>query len=199
MPLQKDWRLPRLEELGRISMWHSILHLDQSILEKVLRPLFIYIFLLIALRLGGQRELGQTNALQFVLLLSVANAVQNGIIGNDVSITGAIIGAVTLFLVNGLVEIITSRSPRAHALVLGRPVELVIRNRVQVRTMRRQRLSEDDLTQAALTVGGATVLDIERATLAADGTIHVVLVSQVNLSEQIRILNEKIDQLISEK
>jgi uncharacterized membrane protein YcaP (DUF421 family) len=180
-------------------MWHSILHLDQSILEKVLRPLFIYIFLLIALRLGGQRELGQTNALQFVLLLSVANAVQNGIIGNDVSITGAIIGALTLFLVNGLVEIITSRSPRAHALVLGRPVELVIRNRVQVRTMRRQRLSEDDLTQAALTVGGATVLDIERATLAADGTIHVVLVSQVNLSEQIRILNEKIDQLISEK
>ena len=180
-------------------MWHSILHLDQSILEKVLRPLFVYGFLLVALRLGGQRELGQTNALQFVLLLSVANAVQNGIIGNDVSITGAIIGAVTLFLVNGLVEIVTSRSPRAHALVLGRPVELVIHNRVQIRTMHRQRLSEDDLTQAALAVGGATVLDIERATLAADGTIHVVLVSQVNLSEQIRILNEKINQLISEK
>ncbi len=180
-------------------MWHSILHLDPSILEKIVRPIIIYVFLLIALRLGGQREISQTNALQFVLLLSVANAVQNGIIGNDVSVSGAIIGAVTLFLVNGIVEIVTSRSPRAHALVLGRPAELVIHNRVQVRTLRRQRLSEDDLTQAAISAGGETLHDIERATLASDGTIHVVLISQVNLAEQIRLLNEKIDKLLSEK
>ena len=180
-------------------MWHSIFHLDPSILEKVLRPLFIYCFLLVALRLGGQRELSQTTALQFVLLLSVANAVQNGIIGNDVSVSGAIIGAVTLFLVNGVVEIITSRSPKAHLVIIGRPVELVIHNRVQVRTLRRQRLSNEDLEQAAVAAGGESINDIERATLASDGTIRVVLTSQVNLAEQIRLLNIKIDKLLAEK
>lgn len=180
-------------------MWHSILHLDPTVFEKILRPVVIYGFLLIALRLGGQRELSQTNALQFVLLLSVANAVQNGIIGKDDSITGAIIGAVTLFLVNGIVEIVTSRSPKAHALIIGRPVELVVHNRVQVRTMRRQRLSEADLVQAAVAAGGETIHDIERATLAADGSIQIVLVPHVNLAEQIRILNHKIDKLIAEK
>ncbi len=180
-------------------MWHSILHLDPSILEKILRPLFIYGFLLIALRLGGQRELSQTTALQFVLLLSVANAVQNGIIGNDVSVSGAIIGAVTLFLVNGVIEIVTSRSPKAHLVIIGRPVELVIHNRVQVRTLRRQRLSNDDLEQAAVAAGGESINDIERATLASDGTIHVVLTSQVNLAEQIRLLNIKIDKLLAER
>ena len=180
-------------------MWHSIFHLDPSILEKVLRPVLIYGFLLIALRLGGQRELNQTTALQFVLLLSVANAVQNGIIGNDVSVSGAIIGAVTLFLVNGVVEIITSRSPKAHLVIIGRPVELVIHNRVQVRTLRRQRLSNDDLEQAAVAAGGESINDIERATLASDGTIRVVLTSQVNLAEQIRLLNIKIDKLIADK
>lgn len=180
-------------------MWHSIFHLDPSILEKVLRPLFIYGFLLIALRVGGQREISQTNALQLVLLLSVANAVQNGIIGNDVSVSGAILGAATLFITNGVVEIIVSRSPRAHSLIIGRPVELVIHNRVQVRMLRRQRLSEDDLVQAAVAAGGETVHDIERATLASDGSIHVTLVSHVNLAEQIRLLNIKIDQLIADK
>lgn len=180
-------------------MWHDIFHLDPSVLEKIVRPIIIYVFLLIALRLGGQREISQSSALQFVLLLSVANAVQNGIIGNDASISGAIIGAVSLFLINGIVEIITSRNPRAHAIIIGRPAELVIHNRVQVRTLRRQRLSEDDLTQAAISAGGETLHDIERATIAADGTIHVVLISQVNLAEQIRLLNEKIDKLLSEK
>ena len=81
-------------------MWHQMFSLEPSILEKILRPLAIYIFLLIAIRIGGQRELGQSNILQFILLLSVANAVQNGIIGVDDSITGALIGAVTLFTAN---------------------------------------------------------------------------------------------------
>ena len=69
-------------------MLHAMFHLDPSVLEKILRPLAIYAFLLIAIRLGGQREIGQNNALQFVLLLSVANAVQNGIIGVDNWLTG---------------------------------------------------------------------------------------------------------------
>ena len=65
--------------------------------------------------------------------------------------------------------------------------------------MRRQRLSEADLVQAAVAAGGETIHDIERATLAADGSIQIVLVSHVNLAEQIRILNNKIDTLIAEK
>lgn len=57
-------------------------------------------FLVGALRVVGKGELGQANTLDLVVLLLVANAVQNGIIGNDVSVTGAVIGAVTLFVIN---------------------------------------------------------------------------------------------------
>jgi hypothetical protein len=99
-------------------------HLEPSVLEKILRPVIIYLFILVALRIGGQREISQTSALQLVLLLSVANAVQNGIIGTDDSVSGAIIGAATLFTVNGIVEILASRSPRIHSLVVGRPLNL---------------------------------------------------------------------------
>ncbi|MEY4079817.1 MAG: hypothetical protein RL430_247, partial [Actinomycetota bacterium] len=80
-------------------MWHELFHLTPSVLEKILRAVAVYAFLLVALRLGGKREMGQLNMMDFVVLLAVANAVQNGIIGDDNSITGAVIGAATLFVI----------------------------------------------------------------------------------------------------
>ena len=81
-------------------MWHDMFALPVPVAEKILRALFVYLFLVIALRLAGKRELAQLSTFDFVVLLSVANAVQNGIIGNDDSITGAWIGAMTLFVAN---------------------------------------------------------------------------------------------------
>ena len=179
-------------------MWHSMFHLEPSIVEKILRPFVIYLFLLVGLRIGGQREISQTSALQLVLLLSVANAVQNGIIGTDDSISGSIIGATTLFLVNGIVEILASRNPRIHSLVVGRPVELVTRGAINNRVMRRHRISNEDLLQAAIAAGGETLHDIEKAQLSPSGTIDVVLHSTMDLRNEIRMLNAKIDRLLSQ-
>ena len=173
-------------------------HLEPSVIEKILRPLFIYLFLLIAIRIGGQRELGQNNALQFVLLLSVANAVQNGIIGVDESITGALIGALTLFLANGVVEILTSRSLKMHAIIIGRPIQLVTHGIINYRTLRRQRLSVEDLLEAATHVGVTSLHDIDHAVLTLDGAITVTPKSSRSSLEQIATLNAKIDELIAE-
>ena len=177
-------------------MWHSMLHLDPSIAEKVLRPIAIYVFLIVAIRLGGHREMNQTSALQFVLLLSVANAVQNGIIGSDDSITGAVIGAVTLFLVNGIVEIATSRNARVRQIVIGRPVELVWRGVVRTRELHRHRISPEDLSQAALTAGGLGTSDIEHAVLTADGNIVVSLKSSTEIADRLGALEAKLDELL---
>ena len=77
-------------------MLHDLFSMGPSVGEKILRAVLIYVFLLAALRVGGKRELGQLNTMDFVVLLAVANAVQNGIIGQDDSVTGAIIGATSL-------------------------------------------------------------------------------------------------------
>ena len=179
-------------------MWSDIFHLEPSILEKILRPLFIYLFLLIAIRIGGQRELGQNNALQFVLLLSVANAVQNGIIGVDDSVTGAVVGAITLFLANGVVELLTSRSLKMHALIIGRPIQLVTHGVINRRTLRRQRLSEEDLREAATRVGITSLHDIDHAILTSDGDITVTPKSSRSMHEEISELQRKIDLLLIE-
>ena len=108
-------------------MWHDMFALPVPVVEKVLRALFVYRFLVIALRLAGKRELAQLSTFDFVVLLSVANAVQNGIIGEDDSITGAWIGAMTLFLANFALRVhdraqspSAERPPRVQPAKLGR-------------------------------------------------------------------------------
>ena len=100
-------------------MWHSIWHLDLTVAEKVIRPILIYGFLVIALRVVGRRELGQANTLDLIVMLLIANAVQNGIIGDDVSVTGAFIGAGVLFGLNEGLNRVTAIKT-AERIVVGR-------------------------------------------------------------------------------
>src|SRR6476469_6880502 len=72
-------------------------------IEKIVRPVIIYIFLVVSLRLAGKRELAQLNPFDLVVLLTISNTVQNAIIGEDNTVTGGLIGAATLLFVNHLV------------------------------------------------------------------------------------------------
>src|ERR1700730_10682472 len=77
--------------------------MDVTLIEKIVRPILVYFFLIIGLRLAGKRELAQLNTFDLVVLLTLSNTVQNAIIGNDNSIIGGLIGAATLLVVNYIV------------------------------------------------------------------------------------------------
>ena len=83
--------------------WSHMFALGLPVLEKVLRPIAVYLFLVVGLRLAGKRELAQLNPFDLIVLLTLSNTVQNAIIGDDNSITGGLIGAATLLLVNWVV------------------------------------------------------------------------------------------------
>ena len=118
-------------------MWGDIFDLQVSAGEKVLRAILIYLFLIAVLRIVGKRELGQANTLDLVVLLLVANAVQNGIIGNDVSVTGAVIGALTLFARNEVVTRTTYAFPWASRAVEGEPTLLISHGQPVRKALRR--------------------------------------------------------------
>src|SRR3989440_12271577 len=84
-------------------IWTDILQPGIPILEKIVRPILVYLFLIVSLRLAGKRELAQLNPFDLVVLLTLSNTVQNAIIGNDNSVVGGIIGASTLLTVNYVV------------------------------------------------------------------------------------------------
>jgi uncharacterized membrane protein YcaP (DUF421 family) len=101
-----------------------------SILEKIVRPVLVYVFLVVGLRLAGKRELAQLNAFDLVVLLTISNTVQNAIIGSDNSVLGGVIGATTLLLFNYTVVRFVFGHPKVERFLEGDPTLLVQRGRL---------------------------------------------------------------------
>src|SRR5450631_4743299 len=113
------------EWLASSKMWGDIFVVGAPIAEKILRPALVYVFLVVALRVFGKRELAQLNPFDLVVLLSLSNTVQNAIIGNDNSLTGGLVGAFTLLAVNYLVVRFLFRHRRLDEFFEGRPSVLI--------------------------------------------------------------------------
>jgi uncharacterized membrane protein YcaP (DUF421 family) len=156
-------------------MWQNIFQLDLSVIEKVIRSVLIYLFLLCALRLGGKRELAQLNMMDFVVLLAVANAVQNGIIGHDESVSGALIGAVVLFVANGLAVSLSQRSRTMRRVLIGSEIILIKDGVARHKSIKRERLGNDDVLQAITEAGARSIEDVELCVMEPNGHIVVRL------------------------
>ena len=152
-------------------MWHDIFAMGVNVGEKLLRDLLIYVFLVIALRLRGKRELGQSNTLDLLVLLLVANAVQNGIIGADNSVTGAVIGATGLFAINYVFSQLAYRYDWADWLFEGTPTELIHDGKPVMEALRRNQLSLPELRSIARRQGFTDLGAVRTAILETNGIV----------------------------
>jgi uncharacterized membrane protein YcaP (DUF421 family) len=152
-------------------IWDHLMHLDIPAAEKIIRPILVYAFLVVGLRLAGKRELAQLNSMDLVVLLMLSNTVQNAIIGNDNSVTGGIIGACTLLLVNHLFIRYLFRHARLSRIVQGDPVPLVEKGQVLTRPLRHELITLDELTSAAHRQGFGGLEDVDKAVLEPSGTL----------------------------
>src|SRR5512141_1404725 len=118
------------EWLATPKMWGDIFAVGAPVLEKILRPALVYVFLVVALRVFGKRELAQLNPFDLVVLLSLSNTVQNAIIGNDNSLTGGLVGALALLCINYLVVRFLFRHRRLDQIFEGKPSTLIQHGRV---------------------------------------------------------------------
>lgn len=155
--------------------WHSLLNdlfvPDISILEKIIRPILVYFFLIAGLRLAGKRELAQLNPFDLVVLLTLSNTVQNAIIGNDNSVTGGVIGATTLLAANYFVVRFLYNHERIDHLIEGDCDELITNGKIRHDRLKKELLTMAQLETAAHRQGFASLADIDRAVLETGGTI----------------------------
>jgi uncharacterized membrane protein YcaP (DUF421 family) len=151
--------------------WSDLWIPGEPILAKILRPLVVYAFLVISLRLAGKRELAQLNPFDLVVLLTLSNTVQNAIIGNDNSISGGIIGAVTLLGVNYLVVKFLYRHEGLERLVEGASVALIEDGRVMHGRCEAELITLTELEAAAHRQGFTSLEDVERAVLEPGGVV----------------------------
>ena len=152
----------------------AMFHLSIPWIEKILRPLVVYAFLIVGLRLAGKRELAQLNPFDLVVLLTLSNTVQNAIIGDDNSVTGGLIGASTLLIANYVVVRFLYSHERAEHFIEGGPDVLIANGEVIAANCKRELITRSQLETAAHRQGLASLEDVETATLEPGGTICFV-------------------------
>src|SRR2546430_14114403 len=131
------------------ALWRDLFHPDVSILEKIVRPVVVYVFLIVGLRLAGKRELAQLNAFDLVVLLTLSNTVQNAIIGNDNSVAGGLIGATTLLLVNYIIVRFLYSHESLDRMIEGDPETLIENGQVRQDRLKKELITVSELEEAA--------------------------------------------------
>jgi uncharacterized membrane protein YcaP (DUF421 family) len=147
---------------------------ELPVLEKVVRAAAVYLFLLVALRLTGKRQLGQMSSFDLVVLLIISNVLQNAMIGADNSVLGGFIGAATILLLNYAVARTVVSWRVVERLVEGAPTLLIHNGRIFEQHLRRELLTRDELMAALRRQGILAVEDVRVAWLEETGAITAV-------------------------
>lgn len=179
------------------TLWHDLFALGLPVAEKILRPVVIYFFLIIGLRFAGKRELAQLNPFDFVVLMTLSNTVQNGIIGDDNSVSGAMIGAASLLAVNAIVVRILFDHPDLEHLVEGDADCLIADGHVQHDRLKAELISPSELEIAAHKQGFASLDEVERAVLEPGGTISFFARKPDPVTQQFRDLAGRLDSIVA--
>jgi len=141
--------------------------------EKILRPVIVYVFLVLFLRIFGKRELAQLNPFDLVVLLCLSNTVQNAIIGPDNSVTGGLTGAFTLMAVNYLVVRFLFRHRRLDQILEGAPTVLIEHGKIRRQGLAKELLGESELRAVLHRQGFSQPEEIDRCVLAPGGSFSI--------------------------
>lgn len=150
-------------------------HPDASgLLMIAAKTAVIYVFLVIGLRVLGRRELGQMTVYDLVLIVVLANSVQNAMVGDDTTLGGGLVAAVTLLALNRLFTLALIRFPSLEQRVVGEPLLIVADGRALPDRLKQEGVSREQLMAALREHGMERVEDARMCVLEVDGTISVV-------------------------
>jgi len=145
-----------------------------TVWEKVLRAAVVYIFLLIAFRLTGKRQVGQMTTFDLVVVLVISNVLQNAMIGADNSVAGGILGAAVILIVNFIIAEIAVRSRRAERILEPEPTVLIVNGKIIEKNLRKELISIADLHSALRKDGIISSEDVKLAVLEPNGAISII-------------------------
>jgi uncharacterized membrane protein YcaP (DUF421 family) len=155
------------------AIFNHMFQLPLPIVEKLARPVIVYLVLVVLLRLFGKRELAQLNPFDLVVLLSLSNTVQNAIIGDDNSVSGGVIGAFGLLAINWLVVRVLFRSPQLTRVLEGSAAVLVRDGRIDTKMLARESLTREELMEVIHRQGFENLDQVRRCELEPNGTFYV--------------------------
>ena len=182
-------------DFGIGNMVHEMFTLGVPVWERIIRAILVYFFVVIALRLAGKREIGALNPFDLVVLLFLSNILQNSIIGNDLSVTGGLIGAATLLLTNYAVQrFLFNHQTLDHALE-GEATVLIEDGKILHENLKKELVTEDVLIVAVHKQGILEIVDVEKAVLETDGNISVFARTPTTDAQRQMEMSLKLDRI----
>ena len=178
-------------------MWHAMFVIQIPIAEKVLRTVLVYAVIVVLFRLGGKRGLAGLNTFDFVVIFLLSNVVQNAIIGNDQSLLGGVVGAVTLVAINAALNRALAHSDRIAHLLEGRAATVIREGQVQTGVLRHLAMRPAELDHAVRLQNGDDVSEIGDGRLEPSGQLVLTLKpdEQSATKGDIAQLEAKLDEL----
>ncbi|MCR4428567.1 MAG: DUF421 domain-containing protein [Caldiserica bacterium] len=155
--------------------------LSGDLWQIVLRTTIVFLIILLGLRILGKREMGQMTPFDLVLLLLLANAVQNAMTGPDTSVWGGLVGATTLIGITWGISLIRERFSKLRGTLEGQPTVLISRGTLLEKNLKREKIDREELEMAAREHGIEDLKNVELAVLEIDGSISIIPVSEHNV------------------
>lgn len=155
-------------------MWNNLFELSLPPANFIIRAFAVYLFVLILLRIGGKKQMGQMSATEFVAILLISNAVQNSMNGGDNSLLGGMILATALVFLSAVISYVTYKSRFFRSIFEGTPTLLIHNGKLIRKHMLKERLSESELRTLLRKQGVHNIHEIDTAILEADGTLSVI-------------------------
>jgi uncharacterized membrane protein YcaP (DUF421 family) len=179
-------------------IWKDMFVLGLPLIEKILRPVIVYMFLVVSLRLSGKRELVQLNPFDLVVLLTLSNTVQNAIIGDDNSVSGGLIGATSLLLINYLVVRFLYGHTKLEQIVEGQSDVLIENGKVRADRLKKELITTPQLEAAARKQGFDSLADVDKCILEPSGTLSFVAKKPATEDVRHRELVSHLEKLMEE-
>jgi len=150
------------------------MELIEGYIKIVLSSSAVYLFIIVAIRLFGKKELAQLSIIDLVFILLISNAVQNAMVGSDASLSGGLVAATTLFIINYLFKFLLFRFPKLGNYVQGNEMLLIYKGQLNKANMDKARITHDELSEAVREHGVAEIRDVDLAVLEIDGNISII-------------------------
>ncbi len=138
------------------------------------RSVIVYLFVILAIRLFGKKELTQLSVVDLVFILLISNSLQAAMVGNDVTLTGGLVAAASLFIVNWILKNLIYKSKRISETIQGSPILLVYQGKIFHKHLEKAQISHDELEAAIREHGVKNISAVDLAILEVDGNISVL-------------------------
>ena len=145
-----------------------------SYVQIVLRCIAVYLFVIIAIRLFGKKELAQLSVIDLVFILLISNSVQNAMVGPDTSLEGGVIAALSLFVINFLLKQLLYRNKKVSELLQGKAMVLIYKGELNDENLKHAEITLEELQAAVREHGIENIEHVDLAVLEVDGNISVI-------------------------